>query len=566
MILLLLSPLLSSVIADPTLIQTPLGAVKGREGVTSEGVPTLEYLGIPYAVPPTGERRFLPPSPITPWQDTFYNATEYGPKCSQVVSSGPEAGQIQGEEDCLYLNIFVPKDREDLLPVMVFIHGGAFVEGSGQDGTPDPFMDRGVMVVMINYRLGSLGFLTFGNKLVSGNMGLRDQLVALQWVQDNIQSYGGDPEQVTIFGESAGAISVHAHVLSPLGQGLYHHAIAQSGVADLALLEDAGVREEVFSTQLAVALNCTHTNHTLEMLECLQQADIDTLLVALSDPESLLQVSVQWWMVIDNYAEEPFLPETPLRIMRSGKFKNIPFMSGTMSSEGGFMVSSIYDSISETGQYWDSVGPFFTGLTINQDPAMFTEEQLIMARLIRDVYTGGNFTSANLPALLKLFTHVGFLMPEQKTVSMMAMVNPSVFNYQMTFKDSFSLTQYLSTRPDIDFGPIHADDLYYQFKNVFYPWVPDSANYTEKEQRMSDIMMEYWTNFAKFSDPSPPTSSLPVWEPVPPTGETNLLNLKLEPEMMTEVDKDKKMFWQRMVWDHREGGEENKVGIGFLCK
>ena len=78
--------------------------------------------------------------------------------------------------------------------------------------------------------------------------------------------------------------------------------------------------------------------------------------------------------------------------MRSGKFKNIPFMSGTMSSEGGFMVSSIYDSISETGQYWDSVGPFFTGLTINQDPAMFTEEQLIMARLIRDVYTGGNFT------------------------------------------------------------------------------------------------------------------------------------------------------------------------------
>jgi len=564
---LILSPLLISIVqlgnVNASVINTPLGAVKGREGVTSSGVATLEYLGIPYGQPPVGNRRFLPALPVEPWSETFYNATEYAAKCSQVVSTGPDAGQMQGEEDCLNLNIFLPKDRQELLPVMVWIHGGAFVEGSGQDGTPDTFIDRGVLVVMINYRLGALGFMTFGNDLMTGNMGLKDQLLALQWVQDNIESYGGDPNKVTIFGESAGAISVHAHVLSPLGRGLYRSAIAQSGTSDMALLEEVGEREEVFSTQMAVALNCSYTNHTQEMLTCLQDADIETVLTVLSDPDSLLQVSVQWWMVIDNYAEDPFLPQAPLAIMRSGKFKSLPYISGTMSSEGGFIVSAIWDTIAETGKNWDTVGPFFTGLTINQDPALFFEEQLIIARLIKDVYTGGNFTSQNLPALLKMFTHCGFLMPERKTVSLMAMSSPNIYNYQMTFKDTFSITNYISPDPSIDFGPVHADDLYYQFENVYYPWVPESANYTEKEQQMSDIMAEYWTNFAKFSDPSPPSSSLPTWSPVPSSGETNVLDLKLEPEMKTELDKDKEFFWQRLVWDHREGGQDNREE--FLC-
>merc|ERR1711892_23482 len=219
---LILCPLLISFVqlgnVDASVINTPLGAVQGRDGVTASGVATIEYLGIPYGQPPVGNRRFLPALPVEPWSETFYNATEYAAKCSQVVSTGPEAGQMQGEEDCLNLNIFLPKDRQELLPVMVWIHGGAFVEGSGQDGTPDSFIER-----------GALGFMTFGNNLMSGNMGLKDQLLALQWVQDNIESYGGDPNKVTIFGESAGAISVHAHVLSPLGRGLYRSAIAQSG-------------------------------------------------------------------------------------------------------------------------------------------------------------------------------------------------------------------------------------------------------------------------------------------------------------------------------------------------
>jgi len=392
--------------------------------------------------------------------------------------------------------------------------------------------------------------MTFGNSLVSGNMGLRDQLLALHWVKNNIQSYGGDPDKVTIFGESAGGVSVHTHVLSPHGQGLYQGAIAQSGTADMYLLEDRGDREEQFARDLALALNCSNVNYTREMLECLQEADIGSVMTSVT--------GAQWWIVIDNYAEDPFLPETPLKMMRSGKMKNIPYISGTMASEGGLTVSSIYDSITDTGDGWDTTGPFLTGLTINQDPALFSEEDLSVSRLIKDVYTGGNFTSANLPALLKLFTHCQFLMPDQKTVSLMAKVNPTVYNYRITFKDSFSLAS-LSV-PDIDFGPVHADDLYYLFQGVFSPWVPANTSYTDSEQLMSDILVEYWTNFAKFSNPSPPSSSLPAWSPVPHTGNTNILELKLQPEIVRELDKDKELFWQRLVWDHRE------IRTASLCK
>lgn len=461
-----------------------------------------------------------------------------------------------GVEDCLNLNVFVPFESPGPLPVMVFIHGGAFIEGSGQEGTPDPLLDRDVIVVMINYRLGSLGFMTFGNNLVSGNMGLRDQLLALEWVKENIESFGGDPEQVTVFGESAGAISVHAHVLSPLGEGLYKNAIAQSGTTLMAILSDEGEREERFSFQLAVALDCSSTNHDEEMLACLQEVEIDKLLTVLSDPESLLQVSIQWWIVIDNYADQPFIPENPYKLMSTGKFKRIPYISGTLASEGGFMVSAIYDTLEETGENWDSVGAFFTGLTISQDPEQFTEKQKIIARLIKDLYTGNNFTRKNLNGLLKMWDHCGFLMPDQKSVSLMAQFNPNVFNYQITFKDTFSFTNYF--KPGIDFGPSHADDLYYMFNGI-YEQYGFSTNYTEKELEMSNIINEYWANFARFSDPTPPISNLPIWTPVFQNGNTNILELNLESKMKTSLDPDMEFFWEKLIWSDLQSEIEKEI-------
>ena len=141
---------------------------------------------------------------------------------------------LDGVEDCLFLNVYVPKkaidDKDIKLPVMVFIHGGSLITGSGnfRDYGPLHFMDKDVILVTINYRLGPFGFFFMGDDMVSGNAGLKDQVMALQWVQDNIQSFGGDPNSVTIFGESAGSFSVSVHILSPLSVDLFHRAVMQS--------------------------------------------------------------------------------------------------------------------------------------------------------------------------------------------------------------------------------------------------------------------------------------------------------------------------------------------------
>lgn len=207
----------------------------------------LAFRGIRYAKPPVRELRFAPPQPVEK-PTGIVVADKFGSACPQYKSAfGPESL----EEDCLFLNVYVPKAGEGPFPVMVWIHGGAFVAGSGgPEYDPSRLVAQGVVVVTINYRLGPLGFLAHRDLTNeqdggSGNYGLMDQQLALRWVQDNISTFGGDPNNVTIFGESAGGLSVLSHVVSPKAQGLFQRAIVQSGSYDaisrtLAAAEQAG--------------------------------------------------------------------------------------------------------------------------------------------------------------------------------------------------------------------------------------------------------------------------------------------------------------------------------------
>merc|ERR1711981_559385 len=171
-------------------VHTFLGVAKGVKTETESGTPYFTFKGIPYAQPPVGSLRFQPPQPSSSWGDTLV-ATEYGPVCPHKLSFGEDAASYVGEEDCLYLNIYTPTLTRSTNPfalkaVMLWIHGGAFTEGSGSVYDPVYFMEKDVVVVTINYRLNSLGFLTFGNDLASGNLGLRDQQLAIQWTSSNI--------------------------------------------------------------------------------------------------------------------------------------------------------------------------------------------------------------------------------------------------------------------------------------------------------------------------------------------------------------------------------------------
>ncbi|MFJ6533299.1 carboxylesterase/lipase family protein [Microbacterium sp. NPDC091662] len=221
----------------PTVVGTTFGPVRGvrRNGIVS-------WRGIPYAAPPFGERRFRPPVAPSVWADPF-DASAFGPAAPQQPSDGqsPVPRPRTGGDDILTLNIWSP-DSTARLPVMVFIHGGAFVSGGSAlpiyDG--DGFARQGIVYVSINYRLGVDGFLWTGEG--TPNLGLLDQVAALEWVRDNIAGFGGDPDLVTIFGESAGAMSVCTLMAMPRARGLFHRAIAQSGAGDCARTADEALR------------------------------------------------------------------------------------------------------------------------------------------------------------------------------------------------------------------------------------------------------------------------------------------------------------------------------------
>jgi para-nitrobenzyl esterase len=211
-------------------VATAGGAVRGRAAAAGE-----EFLGIPYAAPPVGALRWQPPRPAAPWHGT-HEATSYAPHCPQPPGS---FGRASTSEDCLYLNVFTPAgSRGRNLPVMVWVHGGSLRTGESDDYNPAGLVREGVVVVTINYRLGALGFLA-DSALAShpggpsGNYGLMDQQAALRWVQRNIRGFGGDPGNVTLFGESAGGLSTLAQLVSPGARGLFQRAIVESGTYQL---------------------------------------------------------------------------------------------------------------------------------------------------------------------------------------------------------------------------------------------------------------------------------------------------------------------------------------------
>lgn len=255
-------------IAHGQLIEIEDGSIIGREMATRSGVPFNAFLGIPFAKPPVGELRFRPPERNDPW-DGILNGTVYGPMCMQASANG---GGASASEDCLQLNVFTKNlptndNNTELIPVIVYIHGGGFEAGTASDHGPEYLMDRNIVLVTIQYRLGVFGFIAVGRPDVTGNQGLKDQTLALRWVRDNIHHFGGDRDRVTISGLSAGSFSVTAHMISPMSRGLFHNVIGLSGSVA------SQIKPETTNTgivmEVASRVNCTI--ETVDgMIDCLR--------------------------------------------------------------------------------------------------------------------------------------------------------------------------------------------------------------------------------------------------------------------------------------------------------
>ncbi|KAF4526362.1 hypothetical protein B566_EDAN014100, partial [Ephemera danica] len=300
--------ILVSVISAVPNVDLEQGSLRGTTMWSRKGRVFYAFQGIPYAAPPIGSLRFKPPGEAPKWSGEFDARTE-GNSCLQIHIL--LTGKFIGDEDCLYLNVYTPKLENEGSPlsVMVYIHGGGFIMHSGGNEFYGPhfLLDRDIVLVTINYRLGALGFLSLGTKETPGNYGLKDQVAALRWVQKNIAKFGGNPNSVTIFGQSAGAASVHYLMLSPLAKGLFHRAILQSGSAynPWALTRHAPRH----ANELARALGCS----SQDPLKCLQTADAHQLPLGTS---------------------ESFLSEDPRTMLARGNISNVPIIAGLNTHEG----------------------------------------------------------------------------------------------------------------------------------------------------------------------------------------------------------------------------------------
>jgi len=451
-----------------------------------------------------------------------------------------------GEEDCLTLNIFNKFDNSSTLkPVMFWVHGGGLSIGSSSEYGPTPLVKEGVLVVTINYRLGSLGFLTMGNDLAPGNLGIRDQIQALAWVNTLIHYFGGDPSKVTIFGESAGGMSTHALTLTPKAYNMFNAAIYESGTMLFFRQKYETSAPQRASAAVAEYFNCSSTNYDSEMLSCLQNVPHEALLAVTSEGVDIIP-DIIFFPTVDKYSSDPVFPVDYLTAMKTGYFNKVPIMTGTMKNEGLLSVPE-YD----LNKDWEKEGPKNLFIQTSFNASEVTDDEILQAQLMKRFYTGkrGNLNDS-IVEFYEMLTDSMFLSPDQKVAELASKYVP-VYNYRLTYAGEQSLLpfylgeslQLFDEQTIAKLKPVHADELFYLFD---YGKIE-----TEDDLQMRDIMVKYWTNFAKYGHPSPLMSdNITQW--LPYSAEKNYMVLNLEPEMKQQVEKERMEFWQRVHWQPKE--------------
>lgn len=489
----------ASAAADPAIANTAGGLVRG---VVAGDHRT--FSGIPFAAPPVGDLRWHPPQPAAPWPG-IRDATQSGSMCAQAGQVNGKPAQI-GSEDCLYLNVTEPNHAGGL-PVMVWIPGGGFVQGSGDQYDPVRLATTGnVVVVTINYRMDALGFLDdpdVSNDPDAGNYGLADQQAALRWVRQNIASFGGDPGNVTIFGQSAGAFSVCAHLAAPDSRSLFEKSIIQSGPCGNSFVTADVARER--GKELASQKGCV-TN----VAACLRAKPVSELVgtgsnVTFSPTNSLRDMP---WTPV---AGTPALPEQPLQALRDGHAARVPLIQGSTSDEMRPFVALSYDA---TG----------SPVTKEQYPDIVRQVFGARAQLVLGKYPVANYLSPGI-ALATVLTDAGRKLGTCTTLpaDTAAAAREPVYTYEFAQDDG----QMIGNFP---MGAAHGAELPYLFDGSFNGY--QSPPPTPDRQILSQRLISYWTQFARTGNPN--NTDAPPWPAYRPGGPT--LSIKAGPDGISTTD------------------------------
>jgi para-nitrobenzyl esterase len=462
-------------LASPALVVAPDGTFQGKFDVTGT---MREFLGMRYAQPVTGSLRWRPPQPVVPSVNT-QDATQFGNHCPQHFSI---FGNATLTEDCLFLNVFTPNRRgdddrggedTDARPVMVWIHGGAFLDGESNEYNPIKLVRHGVVVVTINYRLGALGFLAHpaltgeSPDQISGNYAIGDQQAALKWVRRNIRAFGGNPENVTIFGESAGGYSTLINLVSPTASGLFHRAIVESGAYQLT--QRTRAQGETSGITFANAVGCNQPN-SVDVLTCLRGLPVATIL-AHQNPAPGPKV------------DGKILTQSVGAALGSGQFNRVPLMNGTNHDEGNSLLAGPVTASSYETAIGTTIGnPAAAPLVAAhyQVPAQFPSF---------DQGLGGVTTDANFACPARFADELA---------------SPFVRTFAYEFSDEKAPENYL---PPISFpyGAAHTTEIQYIFPVANPTGLGLNLATTpldSEQEKLSDRMVGYWTEFAKSSNPN----------------------------------------------------------------
>ncbi|XP_045060406.1 acetylcholinesterase isoform X4 [Desmodus rotundus] len=513
---------------DPELLVTVRGGHLRGIRLMAPGGPVSAFLGIPFAEPPVGPRRFLPPEPKRPWSGVL-DATAFQSVCYQYVDTlypgfeGIEMWNPNRElsENCLYLNVWTPYPRPaSPAPVLVWIYGGGFYSGaSSLDVYDGRFLAQaeGTVLVSMNYRVGAFGFLALpGSREAPGNVGLLDQRLALQWVQENIAAFGGDPMSVTLFGESAGAASVGMHLLSPPSRTLFHRAVLQSGAPNGPWATVGMGEARRRATLLARLVGCppggAGSNDT-ELVACLRTRPAQDLVDHewhVLPQESVFRFS--FVPVIDG----DFLSDTPEALINAGDFQGLQVLVGVVKDEGSYFLVYGAPGFSKDNESLISRAQFLAGVRVGVPQASDLAAEAVVLH-----YT--DWLNPEDPARLReaMSDVVGdhnVVCPVAQLAGRLAAQGARVYAY--IFEHRASTLSW-----PLWMGVPHG----YEIEFIFGLPLEPSLNYTIEERAFAQRLMKYWANFARTGDPNDPRDpKAPQWPPYT-GGAQQYVSLNLRP-------------------------------------
>ncbi|XP_045137548.1 juvenile hormone esterase-like [Portunus trituberculatus] len=578
-------------------VETPAGVFLGAEHISArQGRKMFAFTGIPYAKPPLDDLRFRRPFPYGPYHQPF-NATGESPPCLQWDTLRGR-GSV-GQEDCLYLNVYTntipqPPHYYNTQPVIVLLHAGTWLAGGGGDGLfqPDYMIESDVTVVTLNHRLGPFGFLSTEDEESPGNYGLMDQILALEWVRDNVRYFGGMNDSITVMGSGAGGMSAHLLLLSPFTRGASLHndhsaliqgAISQSGTA---YSPQAIVRKpRGFAFKLGLHLGCT-TPSSKDLLSCLRSISADTINKQIPSLFEWDEEPLPFGPVIDTWRkDEAFLPDEPHHLIRHGQFLHVPWMVGTNRNDGAFRVQDILKDPSLTANlnnHWEKYGPLLLDLkeTSCKDP-------VDMANKIRNHYLGKKkFSEKSSTEFVEMMTDRFFLYPTDQAAKDHSyyLRGRYCYRYEMAYtgRKSFlhilhqdspreatasllgaapSNPRFQNTRDAHGWGVSFLDELLFLFPSSKLDFVYRQDFGSDSASRVSTHMIMLWTNFIKGGDPTPVMKNWPDdvspwgtwWEPFV---KSSYYYMQIDPKMETlgQPLKEKEMaFWNDLpLYENRD--------------